>query len=177
MSRRKRLGVAAATVLIAVGSLLGFGAGPASASPAAPASCAADVIVGITSSRYVFMWDGVTWWHDGPGGTITGQVQRQRQVSATISYGADITLSDLISSVKATINKSATRSVTTTVGHTYSHNIPANKFGNLKYGAWGYSVSWVKDYRHTNCTITVQGRGTGTVPTVAVGWYYYNTNT
>jgi hypothetical protein len=139
-------------------------------------SCAADVVIGITSSHYYLIWDGVTWFHDGPGGTVTGQVQRQAQVSATISYGADITLNDLVASVKASINSAATRSVTTTIGHSYTHSIPANKFGNLKYGAWGYSVGWVKEYRHSNCTITVLGRGTGRVPTKATGWYYYSTN-
>src|SRR5690242_15885412 len=61
-------------------------------------SCAADVVVGITSSHYYLIWDGVTWFHDGPGGTVTGQVQRQTQVSATLSYGADITLNDLVAS-------------------------------------------------------------------------------
>jgi hypothetical protein len=180
MSRTKRLGIIAASALMSVGALLGFSAIPASASPnfgpAVTSSCAADVVVGITSSHYYLIWDGVTWFHDGPGGMVTGHVERQAQVSATISYGADITLNDLVASVKASINNSATRSVTTTIGHSYSHSIPANKFGNLKYGAWGYAVSWVKEYRHSNCTITVLGRGTGRVPTKATGWYYYNTN-
>jgi hypothetical protein len=176
MSRASRIGVIAASTLLSAGALVGFSAVPASAAPnPVTASCAADVVIGVTG-RYTFLWDRVTWFHDGPGGTITGHVEKQSQVAATISYGADISLSDLVSSVKASINKSATRSVTTTVGHTYQHTIPANKFGNLKYGAWGYSVSWVKEYRHSNCTITVLGRGTGTVPTVAVGWHYYNTN-
>ena len=58
----------------------------------------------------------------------------------TISYGADISLNDLVASVKASVSHSATRSVTTTVGHTYTHPVPANKFGNLKYGAWGYYI-------------------------------------
>src|SRR5262249_27732578 len=138
-------------------------------------SCAADVLIGITSSRYVFMWDHATWWHDGPGGTVTGTVQTTREISASISYGASITLSELVASVQASVSSSATRSVSTTLGHTYTHTIPARMFGNLKYGAWGYSVSWVKEYRHSNCTITVLGRGTGTVPTVARGWYYYST--
>lgn len=169
MSPSKRLGAIAASALISAGALSAFSAAPASA------SCASDVVIGV-SGHYVFFWDGATWWHDGPGGTITGTVQVQRQVSATISYGADITLSDLVSSVKASINNSATRSVTTTLGHTYTHVIPSTMYGNLKYGAWGYNVSWVKEYRHSNCTITVLGRGTGTVPTVATGWYYYSTS-
>ena len=179
MSRSKRLGLIAASALLSVGALLGFSAAPAAASPSAaavPASCAADVVIGVSGS-YVFIWDRVTWFHDGPGGTITASVQRQTQVSATISYGADITLSDLVASVKASINHSATTTVSTTVGHSYTHSVPAGKFGNLKYGAWGYNVNWVKEYRHSNCTITVLGRGTGRVPTTAVGWFYYTTNT
>ena len=168
MSRTIRLGALAASVFIPASALMAFSAAPASA------SCAADVVIGV-SGHYEFIWDGATWWHDGPGGTITGTVQVQRQVSATISYGADISINDLVSSVKASISGSATRSLTTTLGHTYTHTIPARDYGNLKYGAWGYSVSWVKEYRHSNCTITVLGRGTGTVPTVATGWYYYST--
>lgn len=169
MSRTKRLCALAASTLIPTGALMAFGAAPASA------SCASDVVIGV-SGHYTFIWDGATWWHDGPGGTISGTVQRQRQISASISYGADISVNDLVSSVKVSINASATRSLTTTLGHTYTHSIPSNKYGNLKYGAWGYTVNWVKEYRHSNCTITVLGRGTGTVPTVATGWYYYSTN-
>lgn len=169
MSRAKRLGAIAASALVSATALSAFGAAPASA------SCAADVVIGV-SGKYVFLWDGVTWWHDGPGGTITGQVQRTRTISSTISYGADITMSDLISSVKASISGSATNSVATTLGHTYTHAIPSNAYGNLKYGAWGYNVTWKKEYRHSNCTITVLGQGTGTVPTVATGWYYYSTS-
>lgn len=169
MSRIKRLGALAASTLVPASALMAFGAAPASA------SCASDVVIGV-SGHYVFIWDGATWWHDGPGGTISGTVQHQRQISATISYGADISVNDLVSSVKMSISGSATRSLTTTLGHTYTHVIPATKYGNLKYGAWGYAVNWVKEYRHSNCTITVLGRGTGTVPTVATGWYYYSTN-
>jgi hypothetical protein len=168
MSRAKRFGALVASTLISAGVLPAVSAQPASA------SCAADVVISV-SGQYKFIWDGSTWWHDGPGGTITGTVQVQRQISATISYGADITINDLVSSVKASISGSATNSLTTTLGHTYTHTIPSTMYGNLKYGAWGYAVSWVKEYRHSDCTITVLGRGTGTVPTVATGWYYYST--
>lgn len=176
MSPTKRFGVIALTAVLSLGGLLGFGGGAASAAtPAAVASCAADVVIGVTG-KYVFLWDQVTWYHDGPGGRVTGEVHTARQVSATISYGADISINELIAESKVSISRSVTKSVTTTTGHTYYHDIPANKFGNLRYGAWGYNVSWVKEYRHSNCTITVEGRGTGTVPTVAVGWYYWSTN-
>jgi hypothetical protein len=179
MSRTKRFGVIALSALLSVGAFLGFGgvaASAATSTPAAAASCAADVVIGV-SGRYVFLWDRVTWYHDGPGGRVTGEVHTQRQVSATLSYGADISINELIAESKVTISRSVTKSVTTTTGHTYYHDIPAKKYGNLQYGAWGYAVSWVKEYRHSNCKITVLGRGTGTVPTVAVGWHYFTTNT
>ena len=173
MSRIRRLCVVAASVLASALAIVGFGAVPASA---VTPSCAADAVLGVTSASYHFMWDGVTWFHDGPGGVVTGTVQTQRTISATISYGAEVSVNDLISSVKATVSGSATRSVTTTLGHQYQHSIAANKYGNLKYGGWGYSVNWTYEYRQSNCTIKILQKGTGTVPTVATGWYYYATN-
>jgi hypothetical protein len=175
MSRTRRLGVIAASVLISLGGLLGLTGGPASASPST-ATCAADDVLAITSAKYVFMWDRVTWFHDGPGGKVTGDVQKQRQISASISFGADISVGFLVEESKISITTAITKTVQTTFGHHYEHLIPATKYGNLKYGAWGYSVSWVDEYRHSNCKITVRQRGTGVVPTVAVGWYYFITN-
>ena len=175
MVRTRRLGVIAVSVLVLLGALLAFTGGPALASPAA-ASCAADDILAITSSKYVFMWDQTTWLHDGPGGKVTGDVTKQRQIAATISYGADISIGFLVEESKVSISKAITTTVATTVGHHYEHVIPATKYGNLQYGAWGYSVSWADEYRHSNCTITVRQRGTGMVPTVAVGWHYFTTS-
>jgi hypothetical protein len=63
MSRTRRLGVMAASVLVSLGALLGFTGAPALASPSA-ATCAADDILAITSSKYVFLWDQTTWFHD-----------------------------------------------------------------------------------------------------------------
>jgi len=175
MSRTRRLGVMAASVLVSLSALLGFTGAPALASPSA-ATCAADDILAITSSKYVFLWDQSTWFHDGPGGKVTGDVTRSRQISASISFGADISIGFLVEESKISITTAITTTVQTTLGHHYEHVIPATKFGNLKYGAWGYNVSWTDEYRHSNCTITVRQRGTGTVPTVAVGWYYFTTN-
>jgi hypothetical protein len=175
MSRSRRFGAIAASAVMALGALLA-GAAPASAHSVTP-NCTSDVTTAITSSNYVFIWDGVTWFHDGPGGTVTGTVTTARQISSTISAGAEISLSDLISTVKATVSASATNSVTTTVGHLYTHSIPSNEYGNLRYGSWGYAVHWEIVYRHSNCTTTIVQTGTGTVTTVAVGWHYWSTTT
>lgn len=173
MSPSRRLRTIAASVLLSVCSIVGFGALPAAA---VTPFCAADVVLAVTSANYHFMWDGTTWFHDGPGGQVTGMVQAQRTIGATISVGAEVSVTDLVTTVKASISGSATASLTTTLGHTYTHVIPANKYGNLKYGGWGYSVNWTYEYRQSNCVIKVLQRGTGTVPTVAQGWYYYNTS-
>ena len=173
MSRSRRLRVIAGSVLLSVCSIVGFGALPASA---VTPSCAADAVLGITSSSYHFMWDGTTWFHDGPGGTVTGTVQAQRTLSATISAGAEVSVTDLVSTVKATVSGSATQTLTTSLGHTYTHTIPAKQFGNLKYGGWAYSVSWTYEYRLSNCVVKILQKGTGNVPTQAQGWYYYNTS-
>jgi hypothetical protein len=72
-----------------------------------------------------------------------------------------------------TVSKSVTRTASITTGHSYSHNIPANKFGNIEYGAWGYQLTWSKWREDRGCRFTKLGSGTGMVPTKAVGWYYW----
>lgn len=175
MSGSRRLRLVSASILLSLCAAVGFGVAPASAATITP-NCAADVVLAITSANYHFLWDGVTWFHDGPGGSVTGTVQRQRTISATISAGAEVSTDELVVAAKATVSSSVTKQMQTTLGHAYTHSIPSNKFGNLKYGGWGYSVGWTYEYRHSNCTITKIQTGTGTVPTVAQGWYYYNTN-
>ncbi|HWG25856.1 hypothetical protein [Actinospica sp.] len=174
MSLSRRSSAIAASAVLAASSILGLGASPASAASVTP-SCAADAVLGITSATYHFMWDNATWFHDGPGGSVTGTVQTQRTISATISAGAEVSTDELVVAAKATVSSSATKSLVTTLGHTYTHTIPAADYGNLKYGGWGYSVSWTYEYRQSNCVIKVLQKGTGQVPTVAQGWYYYNT--
>jgi hypothetical protein len=123
------------------------------------------------------MWDGTTWFKDGPGGSMTVSVTTTRTISASISAGAQISVSDLVSTAQLSITTTVTGSVTTTIGHSYTHAIPANEYGNMKYGSWGYYVHWEILYRHSNCTETVVQTGTGSVPTTAVGWEYYSTTT
>jgi hypothetical protein len=157
-----------------VGALL-LGAAPASAHSVTPNSCAPDVEQFITSHTHetVFMWDGVTAYKDGPGGTVSGSIMTSTTISTTASSG--ISVSDLGGMTQA-VDSSARTSVTTvTSSQTYTHSIPSNEYGNLKYGSWGDFVNWEIAYRHSDCTTSILQTGTGTVPTVAVGWYYYST--
>jgi hypothetical protein len=107
-----------------------------------PKHCPAHNFSEIDASRYVFIWDKHTWFRDGPGGIITGTVQKQSQIAASISVGASISINDIIAESQVTVSVSVTKTVSTTKGHQYSHDIPANKFGNIEYGAWGYQVKW-----------------------------------
>lgn len=142
----------------------------------APA-CAADVIDWADSSRYVFIWDGKTYYHDGPGGDPTVTVTRASLIGATLTAGAEFSINELIADSKVSVSASITRSVTTTTGQAYHHVIPAHKYGNLQYGAWGYEVHIEQAYRHSNCVITHKSLGYGYAPTKAVGWYYWTTST
>ena len=144
--------------------------------PQVPRNCGYEVWSRIDSYQGFHMWDGKTWLKDGPGGVVTADVQKTTTMSASISAGAEISVNELVADSKVTISASVTRTVTTTTGHHYSHSIPARKFGNLQYGAWAYRVSWSKWRQNGNCSVTKLAAGTGTVPTVAVGWKYFSTS-
>lgn len=142
----------------------------------AAAGCPEEIYVSITSVDGIHMWDRETYFKDGPGGTMTGKVTESSTISATISAGAEISVSALVSTVKAQVTASATKSRTTSIGHDYSHKVKAGKYGNLKYGSWAKKVGWKKTRVNRSCTTTVLDRGTGRVPTKAVGWRFWHSN-
>ena len=146
------------------------------ATPRVPQNCGYDVWSRIDSHQGFHMWDGKTWFKDGPGGTVTASVHRTSTMSASISAGAEISINELIADSKVSISASVTRTVSTTTGHTYTHSIPSGKYGNLQYGTWAYHVTWSKWRQNGNCTVTELAAGYGTVPTVAVGWKYFTTS-
>jgi hypothetical protein len=139
----------------------------------APEHCLEGYVSEIDSSRYVFIWDRKTWFRDGPGGTVSGTVTKASQIAASISVGASISINDLITDSQVTVSASVTKTVSTSVGNGYSHGIPARKFGDIEYGAWGYQVKWSYWRRNANCTATELDHGTGMVPIVATGWHYW----
>jgi hypothetical protein len=142
----------------------------------ASAGCPEEIYVSITSVKGIHMWDRRTYFKDGPGGTMTGKVTESSTISATLSAGAEISISTLVTTVKAQVTASATRARTTSIGHDYSHNVKAGKYGNLKYGSWAKKVGWKKTRVNRSCTATVLDRGTGRVPTQAVGWHFWHTS-
>lgn len=144
--------------------------------PAAVAACPEETRIRITRARGIHMWDRKTYFKDGPGGVMTGKVEDSSTISATLSVGAEISVDALVTSVKAQVTASATKSRTTTIGHEYSRNIDRGKYGNMKYGSWGRKVAWQKVRYNRDCTTTVLDTGTGRVPTRAVGWRFWHTN-
>ena len=82
-----------------------------------PRHCGAHNFSQIDASRYVFIWDRQTWFRDGPGGIITGTVQNQSQIAASISVGASISINDIVAESQVTVSASVTKTVSTTKGH------------------------------------------------------------
>ncbi|NUQ97035.1 MAG: hypothetical protein HOY79_10885 [Streptomyces sp.] len=142
---------------------------------AAPRSCPPDIGVGITGHSSYFL-GSPNKFKDGPGGTISVSVTKASTVSATISSTAEVSVSDVIASAKLSVSGSITKSVAVTVGHTYTHNISAHKYGNAWYGSWGYKVDWEKTRDRANCTTEVLATGTAVLPVDSVGWRYWETS-
>ncbi|MDI5966842.1 hypothetical protein [Streptantibioticus silvisoli] len=123
---------------------------------------------------------GSAAWKAGPGGTISETVTSAKTISGTFSVSvgdkADVSLGVLTDEAKIDISASVTGSTTVTTGHTYSHNITSNKYGNLQYGSYGYKFSWKKWVTSGSCTTTTQASGTAILPTTTTGWKYWETS-
>ncbi len=157
-------------------ALAGAGSTAALAAPNVPMMCPPDVSVYISSKSAYFIGASGTHFKDGPGGTMTASVTKTSTISATLSSSAEVSASEIIASAKVSVSASVTGSVAIAVGHTYSHNITSNKYGNLQYGSHGYKVGWTKSRTNGNCKgETVLATGTATLPTDSVGWKYWET--
>lgn len=115
-------------------------------------------------------------YKDGPGGTISVSVTQSGTVSSTATVTASVKVSDIVTEAKVDVSASVTSSTSITVGHTYSHNITAGKYGNAEYGSWGYNVVWKQWQNYSNCTSSLIAQGTGKLTSNAVGWKYWETS-
>ncbi|MFI9630495.1 hypothetical protein [Streptomyces sp. NPDC052042] len=129
-----------------------------------------------TATHVPARWFG-TSYKDGPGGTMTVTVQKSGKLGVEISGTVGASASVLLAEVKAEYSVKVVAEVGITVGHTYSHAIPAKKYGHLQYGSWGYKVNWVK-YKTSadRCGKVKLGSGTAKLPTKEVGWRYWTTS-
>jgi hypothetical protein len=169
-TRRRRLATVSALALaVAPIAVLGISA-------PAMARCAPYEFYSIPSYSSYQLPAAGTYFKDGPGGTMTASVTTASTISATGSVTAGATISGIVAQAKVEVTASITKSKSVTVGHTYSHDISAGKYGNLQYGSWGYKVNWRFSERTESCTNRLLSSGTAKVPTTAVGWRYWETN-
>ena len=86
-------------------------------------------------------------------------------------------VNERLAEVKAEYSVKVVAEVGVTVGHTYTHEIPAKKYGHLQYGSWGHKVNWTKYKTSANrCGKVKIGAGTAKLPTREVGWRYWTTS-
>jgi hypothetical protein len=140
------------------------------------ASCPQEFFTSITGHSAYHLPAAGTHFKDGPGGTIVGKVDTATTVSASGTVSAGASISGILASAKVEVSASITKSKSITVGHSYSHNIAARKYGHIQYGSWGYKVNWKYQKQMGNCTFTTLSTGTAKVPTDATGWHYWETS-
>lgn len=137
--------------------------------------CPTEYYYDITSNTGYHMWDGRTYFKDGPGGTITGSVTRTGTVTTSVSATGSYSVGGIVAQAKIEVSGSLTQSVAISVGHTYSRNITAGRYGNMKYGSWGQRVGWRYLVDKSDCKTYTISSGTAYIPTAAVGWRYWET--
>ncbi|WP_234318868.1 hypothetical protein [Streptomyces sp. NRRL F-2305] len=134
----------------------------------------------ITSKKAVHVpswWNG-TSFKDGPGGKMIVKVEKSGKISAEIGTSGEAEFDAVIAKAKATVSVKITAEVGITTGHTYEHLIPANRYGHLQYGSWGYKIGWTK-YKTSadRCGKVKIKSGSGKTPTKETGWRWWHTAT
>ncbi len=113
---------------------------------------------------------------DGPGGTMSVSVEEASTVQSSVSATIGGEAGPPLWKVKAEVTRSAVKSKTTTLGHHYSHKIPAGKYGHLAYGSWAKKFTYKKVGRAPYCPTQVVARGKAVYPTTSLGWRFWATN-
>lgn len=134
--------------------------------------CLEDTRYEIQKSENIFIWDKKTFFRDGPGGVLHGTVTKASTIGGTFGTKAETEINAIFTKVKLEVNASVTRSMTTTVGHTYDHAITEGYYGQVRYGTWGPSVQWRKIQMFADCSFKVLSSGKALLPTPAVGFDY-----
>lgn len=144
--------------------------------PAQAAGCETDTYYLLDASATRMPFKGIPTYKDGPGGTL----EVSRSYSGTVAYqvtaGAESEAGAVLAKAKVSISASLTKSNTTTSTHTYSHDIRPGMYGNVRYVSWGKKVNWVKKRRLFNCDSVVLARGTIKFPSLAEGWFYWQSS-
>ena len=168
---------AISAVLVFTPGVAARAADPADGAVTPQAACDQTVAYAITSSTdYHMRGIGLSILKDGPGGQINGSVSVSTTVGASMTVGAEADLGAVIAKAKVSVSATLSASVGITIGHSYTHDITKNKYGNMQYGSWGKQVNWKKQQTLANCSTKVLASGTARIPTSSIGWKYWETS-
>lgn len=130
----------------------------------------------ITSSHSTHIPASSNYFKDGPGGSMTVSVTTASTVTATATLTAGVTIESVVAAAKMEVSGSIAKSTAITLGHSYTRNISPGMYGNMQYGAYGYSVNWQKVRVYSNCSYTILGTGTAQLPNNGgEGWRFWET--
>lgn len=146
---------AATTAAIATG---------AAASPSASPYCEPWRGIVLLNWEPQHIWDKNTSFKDGPGGTIVGSVTEASTLSGTFGAKGETTIGAIFAKVKVEVSGSVTKSRTITKGHSYSHLVSPGKYGHMRYGSWGWNVSWAERRAYSNCAEETLAQGVAKIP-------------
>lgn len=114
----------------------------------------------------------------GPGGTVHATIQFSLSVTYTIGGSGTFSASALIADAKVSLDVHLAATASLSQSYTYDHNISAGKYGHLQFGDWGYHFNWKFERQNSNCTVSVLGSGSASLPDVTVwGYRYWETST
>lgn len=87
--------------------------------------------------------------------------------------GTTISGSAVVASAEATFGINASVTQTLSQSYSYSRKISSNtKYGNLRFGNWGWRMGLQKYYVNSSCNITTSYTGTVTRMPSALSWGY-----
>jgi hypothetical protein len=146
------------------------------ASPAmAGVSCTDNYSLDVNNKASNYLIPFTPTFKDGPGGAITVSVDTAGTLAATATVATGVTVGGVVAEARVDVSASITASATITIGHSYTRTITSGKYGNARYGSWGYNIAWTRYHNFSNCQSTVVSTGTGKMTTASLGWKYGET--
>ncbi|QGN46416.1 hypothetical protein ACN26Y_09040 [Micromonospora sp. WMMD558] len=109
---------------------------------------------------------------NGPGGTTKAAIQTGLEATVKVSASASFSAGALVAKAETTFGIEA--SVTSKIQHTweYSRNIDPKKYGNLRFGNWGWRMGAEKYTVDSRCKVKNKKSATVTAMPSASTWGY-----
>ena len=126
----------------------------------------------VTNSNY-FMGVG-TIFKAGPGGSMSSSFEGTYTLSVQSNVAASIGVSNI---VDASISAGASTASEYSTGQTwvYQHDITPGRFGNMRFGSYGWETN-VRMYKIVPpCRTTTVASGWAKLPSNSWGYYYWET--